>query len=358
MNAASSDDPRFMRLAASPVRDRTSGASGSNPLFGPRVRPLNDEQRALAFSALRSLLGNIAEALIGTSEDEFADAKAVASAAETSPTVQTPAMISALIMRAEQHRLGTRLASASLRLSEGTGDAGAATGMIDMLAADEDQQMQRRAILYREARAARADDNDMPVLQLSELPAPLAAECVWNVAASLGRSTDPRLTHRRQHQKIVDRAHAILSKHDVARSPQYLATRLAARMEERQEIDGSLLSRAAGAGDTLLLAAIVAVSANISHLTAWSLLFEADFEATMALLKAAGIGRHEAARLAAMLSAARATGASIDPIGPILNEMARIFDAVPADLAADLLAYWQLNAEYRAAVEEIGSNTV
>ncbi len=345
--AASGGDERFRRLAAAAGASTRAGHQHVDALFDPLVQPLSDEQRSLAFAALHSLLVNIAADLVHHGGDSLArlDSDAAVLRAEGSAALRQPELASGLIHRAEEHRLAGRLKRAAASASlDSLDDEARGETLQDWLVSQEDEELSRRALIFAEISDARTDEQGEPVLMADELPPQVRATCVWAVAAAFAEGQGDDI-----HQDLSRAARAALAGWDTLHSAQHRAVQLAARLEERSDINSRLLLRSADEGHPLLMTACVAVRANISSGTAWGLLMRANPAAAIALLTAIGLGQGGVTRIGERLLAIRRPGSNRDDL---LREAAALAADIDQKFAASLLRYWRLDPGLRAAMED------
>ncbi|MBV7256922.1 DUF2336 domain-containing protein [Pacificimonas sp. WHA3] len=329
------------RLAAAPARSARATRQHVDALFSPQRVRVSDELRALSLSCLSALLSDIAEDLSALAQQRAADTKAVLRQLEDGAFVQQPEIASALLHRAEDHQVEMRLRRlAFVAESEITSSP---QSLIDRCAHDEDSGLARLAELYRDARGGRIDKNQQPVLNAAELPDALASALVWQVAGALANGANAA-----ESRAWHDASRRLNARRDVSQSVQHRAARLAVRLDERGELDSALLIRALGDADPVLAAAIVAVKAKITLVTAWTLLFREDVDALLALLLALGCEKSDVSRVVELLLRVSRLG---DEPADVAAQAAAVELEIGAEGLAALLDYWRLDPAFRAVLE-------
>jgi|TARA_R100000501_G_scaffold14543_2_gene26290 hypothetical protein len=333
-------DARLAHLAAAPSRAARPSRQHVDALFDPVLPLLSDEQRSLALFAFSSVLRGLVDDLAASAVRPDLDLEPVIAALEADRTLRKPEVASAVIHRAEEHRLGRRLRAGAY----GTEQVDAADGsLLDGLIASEDDTLSTPAIAYQDIMRSRLNREGAPQLHAEELPPPLANILCWTAAAALARSDEPaRLPLWSLTAKRLN------ARRDVSDSAQHRAMRLAARLQERGEIDALLLRRLIAAGDPLMLTAVVAAKASISLGTAWSLLFRVQIDATLALLTAMKLPQTQIAAIARQLFAATAREAVQEDVA---EAAIAIEDLLSNRGSEDLLSYWRIDPAMRTAMD-------
>jgi len=243
------------------------------------------------------------------------------------------ALIAFLMRRVEEHRLHKAAAADDGLLLELVGDG------------DEDVAGEAMALLI--AQSARLDRFQDPVMERAELSAELEHGFVWTVAAALRRyivglhGIDPVAAD----EAIAAATGALLAGHDEGRSFEAMCLRLARRLSRRDRIDDALLVRALSGGSLPLFLAAISVRAGIEHEAAWEILSDPDGRGVVLLLRAAGIGRDEAAAILFRLKEDEEEAAA---------QLDR-FDTLAAGDAHRLLGLWRTDPGYRTAIARLAS---
>lgn len=250
---------------------------------------------------------------------------------EASAALADTALIDILLRRAEEHRLHKALAA------EG--------GLLVELAGDPDHRIASEAMAILIAQGARLDRFQEPVLARVELGAELQHRLVWAVAAALRRyltgeqGIDPATADR----AIGRSAAGLLAGYDEGQSIDAIALRLARRLQYSSRLDDVLAARALVEAGMPLFLAILAVRARLTQDAVWELLSEPSGRGAPLLLRAAGIGRGEAGAILLELGGDKAE-IQLDA-----------FDTLGEADAGALLALWQADPGYRAAIARLDS---
>ncbi|MEM8826494.1 MAG: hypothetical protein AAGD40_06165, partial [Pseudomonadota bacterium] len=321
---------RYRHLADAPTRVAASGSAYVDALFGPAVPALSDEDRSLAMTCLVSLAEHVVGRLSGHDggpSPETILSTGLLQRIEGMPAIRNADMSAALVQRARQHRFG--LPSPIGKIDETDASSRQVADPVQYMIDGSDHDLARRALRYAEARTARVDGEGQPVLTLDDLAHQLAEPAIWAIAAALARvssDTEP--------QPLVDRARLIVLDHDSARSAIARAAHLAARLAERDEVDGVLLRDTLDSGDVLLFSVLIAVESSLSTGTAWSLLFDVDADAAAILIASLDMPAATTDMLLGRIGALQ-TGTPLS-----------VPDIEPAD-AARLMSWWRLNPRFR-----------
>lgn len=241
-------------------------------------------------------------------------------------------LIALLLRRAEEHRL-SRLAPENQLLVELAGDAD------DAVAAD--------AVSLLVAHSRRLDAFQEPLVAGSELPAEIQHALVWSVAAALRRYlVDHQDIAPAQADEAISAAAAgFLGRYDEGAGIDALSARLARRLKERDRLDDAILAAMAVQGALPLFLAALSVRTAISSHAAWEILSDANGRGPALLLRAAAVERRAAAGILLHLAGRQETAAS----------QLDFFDAVAPAEAARIVALWQLDPAYRAAIARLAA---
>lgn len=344
----------FARLAAAPAEAAAPSQRHVSALFDPSMPPISDEQRALAFAALSSLLNAVGKDILMALGDKAALPRTLPEAVravERSSLVRAPELASALLHRAEEHRVAKRLKeqvepglATAVALQNGEGR------YVEALFQHDDERLSRRADAYLALSSARIDDDGLPAFLPDELAEPWLDLVHWWMAAALagGEAAGP-IPEAAPALSLA--AREVLAVRDEALSGTLAAVRLAARLEELGEIDANALLTLASEGDALLLSALLAVRANMSLASIWALMTRSEPQAFVALIVALGVDERAGTLLVhALLSAIRSDFAGNEG----LARVGRMFSNTDVESASDLLRYWRLDPAFRAAHAVIG----
>jgi uncharacterized protein (DUF2336 family) len=352
---------------------RAQLANAVTDLFLPAAQRLTDQQRALMTDVLGRLLGTVemevrrhlVEALSRSpasqpdlearlASDSIEVARPIL---ERSSVVRNPALMDIVIQCAEEHRMAIALReTVSPPLTEALaerGFKGSEDDVLEGLIRTEDPVLSRRAMELLVAESKRNGQFQQPLLTQNDLPADLAHEVYWWVAAALRRHIlktfvidqavlDPML------ERAVKRA---VVEYDDTQSVQSRALQLARRLNELGELTDGFLLRTLRQGRLSLFTAAFAARAKIAFNTVWRIVTDPASESFIVLAKAVDVSRDATASLVIVLgelgNAARARPPSA------VAEILRLHDDLDVAAARRVLQYWQLDAGLRQAIDDL-----
>lgn len=352
---------------------RAQVANAVTDLFLPAAQRLTDQQRALMTDVLGRLLGTVemevrrhlVEALSRSpasqpdlearlASDSIEVARPIL---ERSSVVRNPALMDIVIQCAEEHRMAIALReTVSPPLTEALaerGFKGSEDDVLEGLIRTEDPVLSRRAMELLVAESKRNGQFQQPLLTQNDLPADLAHEVYWWVAAALRRHIlktfvidqavlDPML------ERAVKRA---VVEYDDTQSVQSRALQLARRLNELGELTDGFLLRTLRQGRLSLFTAAFAARAKIAFNTVWRIVTDPASESFIVLAKAVDVSRDATASLVIVLgelgNAARARPPSA------VAEILRLHDDLDVAAARRVLQYWQLDAGLRQAIDDL-----
>lgn len=352
---------------------RAQLANAVTDLFLPAAQRLTDQQRALMTDVLGRLLGTVemevrrhlVEALSRSpasqpdlearlASDSIEVARPIL---ERSSVVRNPALMDIVIQCAEEHRMAIALReTVSPPLTEALaerGFKGSEDDVLEGLIRTEDAVLSRRAMELLVAESKRNGQFQQPLLTQNDLPADLAHEVYWWVAAALRRHIlknfvidqavlDPML------ERAVKRA---VVEYDDTQSVQSRALQLARRLNELGELTDGFLLRTLRQGRLSLFTAAFAARAKIAFNTVWRIVTDPASESFIVLAKAVDVSRDATASLVIVLgelgNAARARPPSA------VAEILRLHDDLDVAAARRVLQYWQLDAGLRQAIDDL-----
>lgn len=329
------------RLLAS-ARARLSAAAADLAL--PQDLRLSDWQRRTVSALLESLVGSIEDelrsALLDALEGEGLDAARAAFASarvqialpilRRSEALSGPAVIAALLRRAEEHRL---------HRARG-GDA----SLLVELANDDDPDVAGDAMAVLLAQSARLDAFQEPLMGRAELAAELEHGLLWAVAAAL-RSylTGPHgLDPASVDAAITAAAARLLAGYDEGDTFDARCLRLARTLAQKGRGE-SLAARALSGGSLTLALAALALASGVSTESVWQLLSDPSGRGAALILRAAGLSRDDAGAILIALERGEPQAAG----------QLDLFDSLSPAEAGRLLTLWRADPSYRAAVAEL-----
>jgi len=312
--------PSALRLSE---RQRASVAA----LFGALVGDVEDALRAALIERLPQGATEALRAALGSASLPIA-----LPLLEAASLLTDPQLLPLLLRRVEEHRLAA---------------TGADHGLLAALAGDEDAAVAAEAMGLLIGLNSRFDAFQEPLLGRFDLPADLRHRLGWTVAAALRGYA---IRHHRLDPAAADAAIAAAAGaasvgYDEADGVEPRAMRLAGLLAARGRLDDRLASQAAEEGNLPLLLATLAVRTGFGFEAAWDLLGDPIGAGAPLLLRAAGVERAAAAAILLRLAGDDAAAA------------ARIdrYDTLGAAEVGRLLAPWQADPAYRAAIAELAA---
>jgi uncharacterized protein (DUF2336 family) len=243
-------------------------------------------------------------------------------------------LMAALIRRSDEHRLARARPTSE-------------TALLLELIRDDDETVAEQAMAILIAHSRRFDRFSEPVAARTELSAELEHRLAWRVAAALRLYMVERhgVAPAAADEAAVAAAERLLAGYDEGDSLEARSMRLARRLSESGRLDDSFVARTLSEGSLPLFLAAVAVRASLSHSAAWEIVSEPRGRGPALLLRAAGLGRDEAASILLNLAV------SEEEVAAQLD----LFDVTTASAARDALRLWQVDPGYREALAEIAA---
>jgi uncharacterized protein (DUF2336 family) len=355
---------------------RAQIANAVTDLFLPAAQRLTDQQRALMTDVLGRLLGTVemevrrhlVKALSRSpasqpdlearlSSDSIEVARPIL---ERSSVVRNPALMDIVIQCAEEHRMAIALReTVSPSLTEALaerGFKGSEDDVLEGLIRTEDPVLSRRAMELLVAESKRNGQFQQPLLTQNDLPADLAHEVYWWVAAALRRHI---LKNFVIDQAVLDpmlerAAKRAMVEYDDTQSVQSRALQLARRLNELGELTDGFLLRTLRQGRLSLFTAAFAARAKIAFNTVWRIVTDPASESFIVLAKAVDVSRDATASLVIVLGEL-GNAASARPPSAVA-EILRLHDDLDVAAARRVLQYWQLDAGLRQAIDDLNGD--
>jgi len=326
------------------ARARVSAAIADLAL--PEAFRLSDRQRITVSHLLRRLVGDIEDELRSDlaahfARDEDEPLRAALSSAslpiaipvlESGGALADPGLFALLLRRAEEHRLA-RAAPEHSFLTELAGDSEAAVAAA--------------AVSLLIAGSRRLDAFHEPLVASGDLPAEVAHNLAWTVAAALRTYLIARhaVAPPAADGAVTAATTAFLSRYDEGEGADALARRLALRLEERRRLDDASLVRAAGEGALPLLLAGLSLRTGLDPQALWELLPDDSGRGPAIVMRAANLEREAAVSILLHLAGREeAVAAQLD-----------VYDSVDSAQARHHILLWSLDPAYRAAVARLAS---
>jgi uncharacterized protein (DUF2336 family) len=341
------------RLLLAAARERFSVAA-TDLLLPERVR-LTEWQRLTASTLLSRLVRSIEDALRAPLAAHFLEHEALhAALASAHVPIALPILERAgalgdaelgtvLVRRVEEHRFWKAYAQAG------------GEDLLFELVRDRDEALAGEAMELVIARSRRFDRFQEPVLGHVDLPAELQHRLVWLVAAALRHYLVQQHGLRAVDGPVEAAASAFIGEYDEGAGLEAVAARVCRRLHGSGRLDGALLTRMLGEGSLPLFVAGSGVLAGIDHAGAWEILSDPQGRGPALLLRAAGIGRDDAAAILLLLNTRGRLFSGAE--GDAAAEQLELYDTLDHGSAAEVLRLWQADSAYRASVARISTRS-
>lgn len=342
-------------------------------LFLPANQRLTDQQRSLMTDVLGRLLGSIemevrqhlVEALMQSSvelpelEAQLANdtIEVARPILERSKVIRDVDLMEVVMQCAEEHRMAIALRETlSAPVAEALVEKGIRNGeddVLETLIRNGDAVLSRRAMELLVAESKRNGEFQQPLLTRNDLPVDLAYQMYWWVTATLRRHILRNyIIDQAALDPMIERAaKRAMVEHDDAQSVQARALQLARRLEELGELTDSFFLRTLRQGRLSLFAASLAARARISFSTAWKIVTDPGHESFIVLAKAIEISRDASASMVLVLDGLNNASPARPP--SVLTEILRLYDDLDIAGARRLMQYWQLDSDFRRAIDAI-----
>jgi uncharacterized protein (DUF2336 family) len=243
-----------------------------------------------------------------------------------------PGLVSALLRRAEEHRLAR---------------ASGETALLVELAGDGEEGLASEAMALLTAHSGRLDAFQEPLIGRVELSAEIEHGLVWSVAAALRRYlvVQHGVAAPAADEAIAAATWQWLARYDEGGTIDALSLRVARRLHELGRLDDALTVRALEEAGLPLFLAALAVRTGLDPASVWDILGDAPGRGPALLLRAAGLERRHAAVILLRL---------LDREEAVLPQLDR-FDTLGDDEALQLLGLWRLDPGYRAAIARLAA---
>lgn len=364
------DVERLLALAADRSQDsRAELMTAIVDLFLPAEDRLTDQQRALITDVLGKLVSGIeiemrqhlVEALMRSrielpqleamlANDAIEVARPIL---ERSRVIRDADLIAVVMQRAEEHRMAVAVRR---NLSTDVADAlvdNAEPDVVEALIRNTDAAISRRAMEYLVSESKRYDRFQEPLLTRNDLPSELAWRMYWWVSAALRthilRAFD--ISAANLDGLIEGAARRTAADHEDGQTAQARAMRLAKRLQELGELSDHFLLQALRQGRISLFVAGLAARAGVDFTTAWRIVTDRGCESLLVLARAIGLPREITTSMVLILDNLQSSGAPRAPA--VVSEILQLYDEIPAERAAKVLAFWQLDRGFQDAISAI-----
>ncbi|MEO5973069.1 MAG: DUF2336 domain-containing protein [Sphingomicrobium sp.] len=311
--------------------DRGRLSTVRSDFFLDPAERLTEQERALMTRMLSELVGGIADELDAAAGDGRAavndrDRSTLVGRLSAAGLLDDPHLIELLLRRADEERV-----AAALRVR-----SGARSSLLQSLVAADSAPVAAAAMALILARGRRRDRFGQVRLDFNDLAPDSARRLAFAVAAALRPGND---------HNLAAAASAQVERHDGVKSSDGLTRALAAALAAEQALDEALLVQMAEQGEVGLLAEGLARRCDIDGGIAWEHLLSGGDGRLVLLLRMAGLSRHFAGALLALigdLAGIADPGAEIDR-----------FDALDEAEAERQRTWLQLAPPYRGAAARL-----
>lgn len=331
---------------------------------------LNDHERALMSDILCKLVEDVeavvrkelaerlsrvkdapADLIRLLANDEISIARAIL---ENASVLRAPDLIEIIRLRTNEHRMCIALRQeVSPEVSDALVEYGD-TDVIEALLRNPDAEISERSMEYLVAESRRIDRFQEPLILNHDLPPALAHRMFWWVSAAL-RSHIMLNYEAAEHEldeAIEEATKRALVDHSPADGIENRAHRLVNRLLQSGDLTVPFLVQALRQQRVPVFIAGLAELGGIAYRTVARIFSDPGGECLAVLCKAIGIERADFTTIFLLLEQAQATRNAMDP--GILKRNLDLFDAVKRDNAKAALGYWQRDAEYQAAIDDVG----
>jgi hypothetical protein len=303
---------------------------------------LTEQERALMTAMLHCLVGDVADAIRAElpsgriAANDEGDAALIAALTE-SGLLDEPGLMTLLLRRADEERIGT-----AARARSGRREARVLQGLVS----HDYGAVAAAAMALILGRGRRRDRFGQCLIAFDDLPPASADALVHAVAAGLRRELAASRGVAAADQELTEAAERVLDRRDEERGADSLIASLVHFLDESGGLTDELVLAAAQEGEVAFVAEVVAHRAGLPTDSAIDELLSSEAPHVMALLRMAGVSRELGAGLLARIG--DLLGIS-DPGAAI-----ELFDRM-SDEQVQAARSWLLTApQYRAALDRLG----
>ncbi len=256
--------------------------------------------------------------------------------------------------RSDEHRLSIALRT---KISEPVSDALVEQGSEDVIEAllkNSDARISERAMEYLVAESRRVDRFQEPLLSRHDLPSGLAHRMFWWVSALLRRrivtdfsSLDPVALDI----AIQGATKLAIAGNNRGETALDRAERLVAELSAKGNLNINFLTRALKQQKIPIFVAGLGKLADVSSQTIWRVFADKGGESFAVLCRAIDMSRNDFASIFLIMSEARG-GQHVRPTS-VLKDALDLFDAISTANARAALSYWQRDAAYQQALDDV-----
>jgi uncharacterized protein (DUF2336 family) len=322
-------------------------------ILGKLIRSIEQDVRANLAEALIRARANMPELEKLLANDDIEVARPVL---ERSSVLTDNDLIEVIHARTEEHRLSIALRDS---VSEPVTDALVAEGggdVIEALLRNGNANLSRRAMEYLVGESKRVDRFQEPLLQRHDLPVDLAHRMYWWVSAAWRKhilshfTMEPDLLERLL-QEATKRA---LSEQDPDQSARGRALRLARQMIAEGEAGEQNILRCLRQNRISLFLGLLAETARIDFSMAWKIVSDRSFESFIVLGRAMTFSQEVVTSMVLLLAEGR-SGIGKRSLSA-LTTIADLYQQIDPAQARGVLALWQRDQGYQAAVSRLGEH--
>jgi hypothetical protein len=336
---------------AAPAVDRNAPARGGGrgrlstvraDFFLDPGQRLTEQERALMTAMLHCLVGDLADELRALLPTGWVAANdegnaALVEALTRARLVDDPALMSLLLRRADEERIGN-----AARARSGRRDARVLQGLVS----HHNGAVAAAAMALILARGRRRDRFGQCLVGFDDLAPGTADALVQAIAAVLRADIAGTRGAGRADAELAAAAARLMARHDPARSVDAMVETLARLLDEANALGDELIVAAAQEGEVGFLAEVLARRAGIPGTLAFDELLSGDASRAMAVLRMAGFSRELNAGLLAGIGDLLGIADPGAAIG--------IYDSLADDQLAAARSWLSSAPAYRAALEALG----
>lgn len=256
--------------------------------------------------------------------------------------------------RSDEHRLVIAMRA---KLSEAVSDAVVDEGspnVIEVLLKNQNAEISERAMAYLVAESRRVDRFQEPLLSRHDLPPKLAHQMFWWVSAALRRkilADFSELNLADVDTALQEATKSAIEAHDPKSNSETAALALVERLAAAGKLSVGFLLQALRQQKIPVFVAGLAHLADISVKVAWRIFHDEAGESFAVLCRAIDLNRQDFTSLYLYLSDARA-GRRVRPTSVVKNIL-DLYDAISVTNAKAALVYWQRDAAYQEALDDV-----
>lgn len=304
---------------------------------------LSEQERALISAMLECLVAEIADEVAASLASGWAAAndpqrEHLVRTLKRNGLLDDGSLVALLLRRAEEERAAQAVRARSAKRE---------SRFLQSLVSHANGPVAAAAMALVLARGRRRDRLGQCLVTIDDLDAHALAKIAALVAAAMRPALVAGQGARAADEALASALSALRGRHDSSRGIDFLSGELVALFDSTGELGDSILLGAAADGEVAFLAQALARRAGLDPLVTQDEVLSGDPARIMALLRMGGASRD----LAAGLIAGSGEWIGLDDEGAAID----LFDHMPAADVEAARAWLLADAEYRAAVERLGS---